>query len=68
MYRLNVEAFLKRARDWHMCIEVVEHIVTTYQDSSFELSEGSFKLGDEVVRNLDGFSILESELIKVEEI
>lgn len=68
MYRLNVEEFLKRAREWNMYIEVVEHIVTTYQDSSFELDEGSYKCGGHIVRNLGGFSILESELIEVEEI
>lgn len=66
LYRLNVEEFLKRARDWGMAVEVVDHIVTTYQDSAFEVKESSFKSGEYTIRNLDGFCIAENELIEVE--
>lgn len=65
VYRLNVEEFLKRARDWGMVIEVIEHIVTTYQDSTFEVKDYGFKSGEYRIRNLDGFCIAENELIEV---
>ena len=65
MYRLNVEEFLKRARDWNMATDVVEYIVTTYQDSSFDVGDGAQEYRGYKLRNLDGFCIAENELIEV---
>ena len=66
MYRLNVEEFLKRARDWNMPIDVVEYMVTTYQDSSFDVEGEVVTFKGYKLRNLDGFCIAENELIEVE--
>lgn len=66
MYRLNVEEFLNRARDWNMKTDVVDHIVTTYQDSSFELDcDEAVEFDGCKLRNLGGFCIAENELIEV---
>ncbi len=65
MYRLNVEEFLKRARDWNMMNGICHHIVTTYQDSSFNVGEEVQKYRGYTLRNLDGFCIAENELIEV---
>lgn len=66
MYRLNVEEFLKRARAWNIRADVVEHIVTTYQDSSFELDNDEvLEFDGRELRNLGGFCIAENELIEV---
>lgn len=65
MYRLNVEEFLKRAKDWNMVVGVVKYIVETYQDSSFNVGDEVVEYGGYRLRELDGFSITENELIEV---